>query len=193
MHIEINAITFNFSCSFLELLEHYPENHSDHTDCQGTLVMLSRTTEIVRQHLPESENMQLLCELQRDLGSFSALVQKDRLFIRQGCLLKHSKRGLQQRIFFLVSCVNYHCLIHFSQFILYFSFPMCYYMEPNLRSISYLKSWDTFQCVHYLQKMQNTIHSLYLAGNEQLPSVQALLLRKLFGWPNCPKRLRTLK
>lgn len=84
-------------------MDHYPEDHVDRTDCQGTLVMLSRTTELVRQKLPESENLQLLCELQRDLGSSLSLVQKDRLFIRQGCLLKHSKRGLQQRIFFLVN------------------------------------------------------------------------------------------
>lgn len=73
-----------------------------HADCKGALVMLSRTTESIRQQLQESENFQLLCELQRDLGGFSTLVNSNRYFIRQGCLLKHSKRGLQQRIFFLV-------------------------------------------------------------------------------------------
>lgn len=65
--------------------------------------MLSRTTEAIRQQLPDSENFQILCELQRDFGGFSALVQNDRQFIRQGILLKHSKRGLQQKIFFLVN------------------------------------------------------------------------------------------
>lgn len=65
--------------------------------------MLSRTTEVIRQRLPESENFQLLCELQRDLGGFTSLVQNERYFVREGCLLKHSKRGLQQRMFFLVS------------------------------------------------------------------------------------------
>lgn len=64
--------------------------------------MLSRATEVVRQNLPETENLQLLCELQRDLGGFNSLVQLDREFVRQGVLLKHSKRGLQQRMFFLV-------------------------------------------------------------------------------------------
>lgn len=91
--------------SFAELLDHYAEDHVDRTDCQGTLVILSHTTELIRQKLPESENLLLLCELQRDLGNFSSLVQHDRLFIRQGCLLKHSKRGLQQRIFFLVKMI----------------------------------------------------------------------------------------
>lgn len=88
---------------FVELLEHYPDDNADRTDCQGTLVMLSRATEVVRQNLPETENLQLLCELQRDLGGFNSLVQLDREFVRQGVLLKHSKRGLQQRMFFLVS------------------------------------------------------------------------------------------
>lgn len=65
--------------------------------------MITRTTENVRQSLENSENFQLLCELQRDLGGFALLANNNRVFIRQGCLLKHSKRGLQQRIFFLVS------------------------------------------------------------------------------------------
>lgn len=86
-------------------MEFYPEDHPSHTDCQGALVMLSRTTEDIRQGLEDSENFQLLCELQRDLGGLISLVINSRVFIRQGCLLKHSKRGLQQRIFFLVRTI----------------------------------------------------------------------------------------
>lgn len=89
----------------LGMLESYPEEHRSHSDCQGALVMLQRTTENIRQQLEDSENFQLLCELQRDLGGFVSLVNNSRLFIRQGCLLKHSKRGLQQRIFFLVNLI----------------------------------------------------------------------------------------
>lgn len=70
--------------------------------------MLNRTTDIVRLHLRDTENYQLLCELQRDLSGFKSLVQNNRQFIRQGCLLKHSKRGLQQRMFFLVN-IRYSC------------------------------------------------------------------------------------
>lgn len=88
-----------------ELLEHHQEEHDDYTDCQGTLVMLSRATNVVRQHLPDTETFELLCELQRDVTGFNSLVQKDREFIREGCLLKHSKRGLQQRMFFLVCMI----------------------------------------------------------------------------------------
>lgn len=83
------------------LLEYYGEDHFDRTDCQGTLVMLSRTTDVVRGLLTDSENYVLLCEIQRDLNGFDTLIQSDRKLVRQGCLLKHSKRGLQQRMFFL--------------------------------------------------------------------------------------------
>lgn len=85
------------------LLEHYGEDHFDRTDCHGTLMMLLRTTQVVRQELAASENYTLLCEVQRDLVGFDTLVQTDRKLVRQGCLLKHSKRGLQQRMFFLFS------------------------------------------------------------------------------------------
>lgn len=102
MSFECDCDYFSVSTS-IEMQEFYPEDHSSYADCQGALVMLSRTGECIRQQLESSENFQLLCELQRDLGGFASLVNNNRLFIRQGCLLKHSKRGLQQRIFFLVS------------------------------------------------------------------------------------------
>ncbi|XP_058060757.1 FERM, ARHGEF and pleckstrin domain-containing protein 2 isoform X2 [Anopheles bellator] len=85
------------------LLAHYGEDHFDRTDCHGTLMMLTRTTEVIRRELTGSENHSLLCEIQRDIEGYDALVQPDRKLIRQGCLLKHSKRGLQQRMFFLFS------------------------------------------------------------------------------------------
>jgi len=80
-------------------LEHY----TDRIDCQEALNMLSITTKHIKNILPESENYVLLCELQRDLIGYDNLVNDERKLIRQGCLLKHSKRGLQHRMFFLVS------------------------------------------------------------------------------------------
>uniref|UniRef100_A0A2M4BAU9 FERM, ARHGEF and pleckstrin domain-containing protein 1 n=1 Tax=Anopheles marajoara TaxID=58244 RepID=A0A2M4BAU9_9DIPT len=85
------------------LLAHYGDDHFDRTDCHGTLMMLTRTTEVIRRELTASENHSLLCEIQRDIEGYDSLVQPDRKLIRQGCLLKHSKRGLQQRMFFLFS------------------------------------------------------------------------------------------
>lgn len=102
MSLVFSRPNFHVILPVSELLKFYPEEHPSHTDCQGAFVMLSRATEMIHKQLPESENFQLLCELQRDLGGFSSLANNNRIFVRQGCLLKHSKRGLQQRIFFLV-------------------------------------------------------------------------------------------
>ena len=41
-------------------------------------------------------------ELQRDLVGIDNLVQPGREFIREGCLQKLSRKGYQQRMFFLV-------------------------------------------------------------------------------------------
>lgn len=87
------------------LLEYYPDDNMDKTDVQGALVMLSRTNELIRESINDSENFVLLCEIQRDLSGFDSLVQEERKLIRQGCLLKHSRRGLQQRMFFLFTDV----------------------------------------------------------------------------------------
>ena len=52
--------------------------------------------------LRESENFIKLAELQRDLGnSFDLLLERD--FVREGCLQKLSRKGYQQRMFFLFS------------------------------------------------------------------------------------------
>ncbi|XP_030562571.1 FERM, ARHGEF and pleckstrin domain-containing protein 1 isoform X1 [Drosophila novamexicana] len=84
------------------LCDYYAEEHSDYADCQAVYHLLIRSTKQIRAQLPDSANFVELCELQRDI-SFEQLVQPHRRLIRQGCLLKHSKRGLQQRMFFLFS------------------------------------------------------------------------------------------
>jgi len=84
------------------LCDYYAEEHTDYADCQAVHHLLVRSTKEIRAHLPDSANFVELCELQRDI-SFEHLVQPHRRLIRQGCLLKHSKRGLQQRMFFLFS------------------------------------------------------------------------------------------
>ncbi|KAH8294883.1 hypothetical protein KR018_003853, partial [Drosophila ironensis] len=82
--------------------DYYAEEHIDYADCQAVHHLMLRSTKQIRAHLPDSANFVELCELQRDI-SFEQLVQPHRRLIRQGCLLKHSKRGLQQRMFFLFS------------------------------------------------------------------------------------------
>lgn len=85
------------------LVEFYSDSHLDNSDCQGVLNIILRTSNVIKDVLPESENFILLCELQRDISGFPTLVETNRQLVRQGLLLKHSKRGLQQRMFFLFS------------------------------------------------------------------------------------------
>ncbi|KAJ4427655.1 hypothetical protein ANN_25303 [Periplaneta americana] len=85
------------------LIKHYGKDHQDYEDCVAAKNKLMETSRNVPIVLQRSENFVALCELQRDLNGFDNLVQSDREFIRQGCLLKHSRKGYQQRMFFLFS------------------------------------------------------------------------------------------
>lgn len=90
--------------SLLErLLTHYGPNHPDRADCRTACDTLKDLMMPVRETLEHSENLATLCELQRDIVGFENLIQPGRTFIRHGCLLKHSRKGYQQRMFFLFS------------------------------------------------------------------------------------------
>lgn len=84
------------------LLKHYGPEHPDRADCRTASDTLKDLIIPVQETLEHSENLATLCELQRDIVGFDTLVQPERKFIRHGCLLKHSKKGYQQRMFFLV-------------------------------------------------------------------------------------------
>lgn len=85
------------------LLKHYDETHLDYDNCLTANAAIADLITPVKEMLMHSENLAALCELQRDVIGFDTLVQIGRKFIRHGCLLKHSKKGYQQRMFFLVS------------------------------------------------------------------------------------------
>lgn len=90
----------------LGLLKHYKPSHPDYADCSTANETLADLINPVAQMLTHSENLAALCELQRDIIGFDSLVQPGRKFIRHGCLLKHSRKGYQQRMFFLVRLLN---------------------------------------------------------------------------------------
>ncbi|XP_044752124.1 FERM, ARHGEF and pleckstrin domain-containing protein 2 isoform X1 [Coccinella septempunctata] len=85
------------------LLKYYGPNHPDRSDCLTVANCLKAIIDPVPEILEESENISTLCELQKDIVGFDNLYQPGRKFIRQGCLLKYSKKGYQQRMFFLFS------------------------------------------------------------------------------------------
>ncbi|XP_056647622.1 FERM, ARHGEF and pleckstrin domain-containing protein 2-like [Diorhabda sublineata] len=85
------------------LLKHYGPSHPDRADCMTASDTLKDLMQPVTETLEQSKNLATLCELQRDIIGFDNLVQPGRKFIRHGCLLKHSRKGYQQRMFFLFS------------------------------------------------------------------------------------------
>ena len=80
---------------------------------------LSKVRSIIKKlstKLKESENIVKLMELQRDLVGYDNLVSSGREFVREGCLQKLSRKGYQQRMFFLVRILpqaEYHLYIFF--------------------------------------------------------------------------------
>ncbi|XP_076454236.1 FERM, ARHGEF and pleckstrin domain-containing protein 2-like isoform X3 [Babylonia areolata] len=85
------------------LVKHYPPTHPDAADCQTALAKIREMTQTYRDRLYLLENLQKLMELQRDLVGLEHLVSVDREFLREGCLQKYSRKGYQQRMFFLFS------------------------------------------------------------------------------------------
>ncbi|XP_052049724.1 FERM, ARHGEF and pleckstrin domain-containing protein 2 [Apodemus sylvaticus] len=85
------------------LCAHYPPGHRDYADCHEALKAITEVTTELQPSLTRLENLQKLTELQRDLVGVENLIAPGREFIREGCLHKLTKKGLQQRMFFLFS------------------------------------------------------------------------------------------
>uniref|UniRef100_H3CEY3 FERM, ARHGEF and pleckstrin domain-containing protein 2 n=1 Tax=Tetraodon nigroviridis TaxID=99883 RepID=H3CEY3_TETNG len=85
------------------LCKHYSPTHRDHDDCKEALKEVADIAAQLQSSLIRLENFQKLTELQRDLIGIENLTAPGRKFIREGCLYKLTKKGLQQRMFFLFS------------------------------------------------------------------------------------------
>ncbi|XP_071949340.1 FERM, ARHGEF and pleckstrin domain-containing protein 1-like isoform X2 [Antedon mediterranea] len=83
------------------LVKHYPQNHPDFKDCKAALAEISELSGDVKENMQRIENFQKLTELRRDLVGIDNLVAPGREFLREGCLHKLSRKGYQQRMFFL--------------------------------------------------------------------------------------------
>ncbi|XP_061593535.1 FERM, ARHGEF and pleckstrin domain-containing protein 2 isoform X5 [Cololabis saira] len=85
------------------LCKHYSAAHRDLDDCKEALKEVADIATQLQSSLIRLENFQKLTELQRDLIGIENLTAPGREFIREGCLYKLTKKGLQQRMFFLFS------------------------------------------------------------------------------------------
>ncbi|XP_013363552.1 PREDICTED: FERM, RhoGEF and pleckstrin domain-containing protein 2 isoform X3 [Chinchilla lanigera] len=81
----------------------FTPGHRDYADCCDALKAITEVTATLQHSLIRLENLQKLTELQRDLVGVENLIAPGREFIREGCLHKLTKKGLQQRMFFLFS------------------------------------------------------------------------------------------
>ncbi|XP_029649804.1 FERM, ARHGEF and pleckstrin domain-containing protein 2 isoform X2 [Octopus sinensis] len=85
------------------LLKHYNQDHPDYKNCQEAHSHILEVINLSREKMQKVDNLQKLIELQRDLVGIDSLIHPDREFIREGCLQKFSRKGYQQRMFFLFS------------------------------------------------------------------------------------------
>uniref|UniRef100_A0A673IUG9 FERM, RhoGEF and pleckstrin domain-containing protein 2-like n=1 Tax=Sinocyclocheilus rhinocerous TaxID=307959 RepID=A0A673IUG9_9TELE len=85
------------------LCKHYVPQQRDYDDCKEALKEVAEIAAQLQSSLIRLENFQKLTELQRDLIGIENLTAPGREFIREGCLYKLTKKGLQQRMFFLFS------------------------------------------------------------------------------------------
>ncbi|XP_068136718.1 FERM, ARHGEF and pleckstrin domain-containing protein 2 [Hyperolius riggenbachi] len=85
------------------LCRHYPPSHYDYNNCQRPLGEASSVSSRLRHRLLHLQNLQRLDQLERDLLGGEHLSSPGREFIREGCLYKLTKIGLQPRMFYLFS------------------------------------------------------------------------------------------
>ncbi|XP_077344552.1 FERM, ARHGEF and pleckstrin domain-containing protein 2 [Lithobates pipiens] len=85
------------------LCRHYPPSHHDYNNCQRALGEARAVSSQLRHRLLHLQNLQRLDQLERDLLGGEHLSSPGREFIREGCLYKLTKNGLQPRMFYLFS------------------------------------------------------------------------------------------
>uniref|UniRef100_A0A6Q2WZ94 FERM, ARHGEF and pleckstrin domain-containing protein 1 n=1 Tax=Esox lucius TaxID=8010 RepID=A0A6Q2WZ94_ESOLU len=92
-----------------KLCRHYPPTHQDFRDSRAALADISEMVLQLQGTMMKMENFQKILELKKDLTGIQELAVPGREFIRLGCLSKLSGKGLQQRMFFLVSYYFLSC------------------------------------------------------------------------------------
>jgi FERM, RhoGEF and pleckstrin domain protein 2 len=94
------------------LLIYYGVKHCDYEDTHKTFNKIETLISLINNKLFDIENKQKLLELQRDLVGIDNLMlnsgKMSRVFVREGSLQKLSRKGYQQRMFFLFN----NCLLY---------------------------------------------------------------------------------
>ncbi|XP_039262712.2 FERM, ARHGEF and pleckstrin domain-containing protein 1-like [Styela clava] len=100
----------HYSVLFDRLLRHYTQEGkaSEHNELRSATNDLNTISSSLKPKLQRAHNFQKLAQLRHDLIGVDNLVTNDRIFVREGSLYKLSRKGFQQRLFFLYSgCLLY--------------------------------------------------------------------------------------
>uniref|UniRef100_H2Z4V4 FERM, RhoGEF and pleckstrin domain protein 2 n=1 Tax=Ciona savignyi TaxID=51511 RepID=H2Z4V4_CIOSA len=95
------------------LIGYYEDDSSmdNHSDLQTAYQEATALATAIQERLKRAHNLQKLAQLRRDLLGVDNLIKAKRDFIREGSLYKLSRKGFQQRLFFLFS----DCLVYTSK------------------------------------------------------------------------------
>ncbi|CAM9274050.1 unnamed protein product, partial [Lampetra planeri] len=91
----------HYALLLVRLCAHYPDAHPDRGDCAAALQEVSRITDATQEAAARMENAEKLAALDRDVVGIGKLSIPGKVFVREGRLLKLTRSGPQQRMFFL--------------------------------------------------------------------------------------------
>uniref|UniRef100_A0A671SSL9 FYVE, RhoGEF and PH domain-containing protein 6-like n=1 Tax=Sinocyclocheilus anshuiensis TaxID=1608454 RepID=A0A671SSL9_9TELE len=90
-----------------DYLKNLPEDSSDYKDTQTALSVVKEVANHANDIMKQGDNFQKLMQVQYSLNGHHEIVQPGRVFLKEGTLMKLSRKVMQPRMFFLVRNVYY--------------------------------------------------------------------------------------
>ncbi|XP_016108863.1 FYVE, RhoGEF and PH domain-containing protein 6-like [Sinocyclocheilus grahami] len=87
--------------SLSDYLKNLPEDSSDYKDTQTALSVVKEVANHANDIMKQGDNFQKLMQVQYSLNGHHEIVQPGRVFLKEGTLMKLSRKVMQPRMFFL--------------------------------------------------------------------------------------------
>ncbi|KAI1882284.1 hypothetical protein AGOR_G00249090 [Albula goreensis] len=84
-----------------DYLKNLPEESSDYKDTQAALCIVKEVANHANDIMKQGDNFQKLMQIQYSLNGHHEIVQPGRVFLKEGTLMKLSRKVMQPRMFFL--------------------------------------------------------------------------------------------
>ncbi|XP_068611570.1 FYVE, RhoGEF and PH domain-containing protein 6-like [Brachionichthys hirsutus] len=84
-----------------DYLKNLPEDSEDYKDTQAALSIVKEVANHANDIMKQGDNFQKLMHIQYSLNGHHEIVQPGRVFLKEGTLMKLSRKGMQPRMFFL--------------------------------------------------------------------------------------------